>query len=135
MAIRYRYNNKFYSSEYMLRQAIFEKTRTAFGELTDALKHDLEIVEEEYDPRDDWTTEQWESSVRSKRDRLLAECDYFVMPDYPASDKDKEVVSKYRQELRDISIQKGFPKNVVFPEKPSVLECSKEYLGLAVLGI
>lgn len=135
MAIRYRYNNETYSSKYALRQAIFEKTRIAFGELTDALKHDLEIVEEEYDPRDDWTTEQWEYSVRSKRDMLLDECDYFVMPDYPNDPKNLEEIKKYRQDLRDITKQSGFPKNVIWPDVPKFLCSDSATLGLATVGI
>lgn len=133
--IRYTYKGTKYNNLFTLRQAIWESASLIFGDLTSDLKEQLGISEEEYDFKDDWSDEQWASWVRQQRDALLNSCDYFVMPDYPASDKDKEVVSKYRQELRDISIQKGFPKNVAFPEKPSVLEGSKGSLGLAVLGI
>lgn len=133
--VRYIYKDVKYDNLFTLRQAIWESASLIFGDLTNDLKEQLGITEEEYDPKDDWSVEQWESYVRSKRNALLAECDYFVMPDYPASDKDKEVVKKYRQELRDISEQKGFPKNVVFPEKPTVLDGTRGSLGLAKVGI
>ena len=133
--IRYVYKGNKYFDLFNLRQAIWENQNIAFGELTDDLKNDLGIIEENYDPRDDWSVEQWESSVRAERDSLLAESDYFVMPDYPASEKDLGAVRQYRQSLRDISKQSGFPKTTVFPEKPSVLKDSKKFLSLARVGI
>lgn len=133
--IRYVYKGNKYFDLFNLRQAIWENQNIAFGELTDDLKNDLGIIEENYDPRDDWSVEQWESSVRAERDSLLAESDYFVMPDYPASEKDLGDVRQYRQSLRDISKQSGFPKTTVFPEKPSVLKASKNFLSLARVGI
>ena len=53
--------------------------------------------------------------VREKRNLLLAECDNQMVEDYPI-DHDKLVA--YRQALRDIPSQEGFPYDVVFPIKP-----------------
>ena len=53
--------------------------------------------------------------AKAKRDRLLAETDYMMMPDYPI--KDKEAMKAYRQALRDITKQDGFPENIIWPEK------------------
>lgn len=62
-----------------------------------------------------------EAQARAKRDALLASCDYFVMADYPASDEDKALVVAYRQALRDVPQQDGFPLSIVWPEKPACL--------------
>ena len=43
------------------------------------------------------------------------------MPDYPSTTDGLLAVKKYRQELRDITGQSGFPKEITWPEKPSVL--------------
>lgn len=59
--------------------------------------------------------------ARAKRDSLLAACDYFVMADYPASEEDKAIVIAYRQALRDVPQQAGFPYEIVWPEKPECL--------------
>lgn len=56
--------------------------------------------------------------VRFKRNSLLAETDYLLMPDYPISEEYLEKVKEYRQQLRDITKQDGFPKDVVFPNLP-----------------
>lgn len=53
--------------------------------------------------------------IRSCRDALLTECDWTMMPDAPT---DKAAWAAYRQALRDISSQPGFPLSVVMPQKP-----------------
>ena len=57
-------------------------------------------------------------SVRAERDYLLAETDWMALSDVTMS----EEWAAYRQELRDISNQEGFPYNVIFPAKPSTLK-------------
>jgi len=56
-----------------------------------------------------------ESSVRSKRDSLLQKSDWTQLPDAPT---DKSAWATYRQALRDVPQQSGFPDNVIWPEKP-----------------
>ena len=58
--------------------------------------------------------------VRLKRDLLLDDTDYLLAPDYPISQEDLEAVKVYRQALRDVPQQKGFPFEVTWPEKPVV---------------
>ena len=60
------------------------------------------------------------SKIRTKRNSLLAETDYFLMPDYPISQECLEKVKEYRQELRDITKQDGFPNDVTFPDFPKI---------------
>ena len=60
------------------------------------------------------------TTVRSKRNLLLSETDYLLMPDYPISDECLSRIKKYRQELRDITKQENFPTAVVFPDFPKL---------------
>ncbi len=60
--------------------------------------------------------------IRDKRNTLLADTDYLIQPDYPISDEDREAVKAYRQSLRNITKQDGFPRNVVWPDKPEVIK-------------
>ena len=53
--------------------------------------------------------------VRSNRNQLLAATDWTQLSD---STVDKSVWATYRQELRDIPLQSGFPLDVTWPAKP-----------------
>lgn len=53
--------------------------------------------------------------VREKRNKLLASSDWTQVVDAPVN---KEMWATYRQALRDITTQDGFPHNVTFPESP-----------------
>ena len=53
--------------------------------------------------------------VRGKRDSLLAACDWTQVADAPV---DQAAWSTYRQALRDLPDQAGFPDNVTWPEAP-----------------
>lgn len=130
--IKYTYKNKKYTSLYTLRQAIWDNEHTIFGDLTDELKTRFNITEEEYDPRDEWTEDQWADMVRRKRDFLISGTDYYILPDYPSTPDDIGAVKQYRQDLRDITLQSGFPRNVQWPSLPNVLSRDK---GLATVGL
>ena len=56
--------------------------------------------------------------IRMLRGQLLADCDYIMLSDVDKTEEEKEAWKAYRQALRDIPEQSGFPWNVVFPEKP-----------------
>ena len=58
------------------------------------------------------------ASARQKRDRLIAATDYLVTPDYPIESDRLAKVKIYRQALRDIPGQSGFPRSITWPEKP-----------------
>ena len=58
------------------------------------------------------------ANARQKRDRLIATTDYLVTPDYPISDGRLAKIKTYRQVLRDIPEQAGFPRDIVWPKKP-----------------
>lgn len=54
-------------------------------------------------------------SVRATRDAKLAECDWTQVADAPV---DKTVWATYRQALRDITAQEGFPWTITWPDAP-----------------
>jgi hypothetical protein len=54
-------------------------------------------------------------SVRATRDAKLAECDWTQVADAPV---DKAVWATYRQALRDVTAQTGFPWTVEWPAQP-----------------
>ena len=58
------------------------------------------------------------ASARQKRDRLIVATDYLVTPDYPISADRLAKVKTYRQALRDIPEQSGFPRTIIWPDKP-----------------
>ena len=62
------------------------------------------------------------SSVREKRNHLLEESDFFMsVPDYPITDAQREEIKVYRQALRNIPQQEGFPESVIWPEPPDCI--------------
>lgn len=85
------------------------------------------------------TEQELASMVRSQRDAKLSDTDYLVVPDYPISPEDLEAVKAYRQALRDITEQSGFPKNVQWPVEPQFLSAKKKKnegsIGLAKVGL
>lgn len=81
------------------------------------------------------TEEELASIIRGNRDAKLSETDYLVVPDYPISEENLAEVKVYRQALRDITEQTGFPKDVIWPDLPKFLCKSSDGLGLAKVGI
>lgn len=61
------------------------------------------------------TTEQLAAEIRLKRNSLLAASDWTQVLDAPV---DQITWATYRQILRDITAQSGFPTNVTWPIKP-----------------
>ena len=54
--------------------------------------------------------------IRAERNKKLVESDWSQVVDTPQTIKDKW--APYRQQLRDLTTQVGFPQNVVWPVKP-----------------
>tara|TARA_R100000406_G_scaffold95277_2_gene89102 strand:+ start:808 stop:1158 length:351 start_codon:yes stop_codon:yes gene_type:complete len=59
-------------------------------------------------------TNRLSDQVRTERDRLLAETDWWASSDLTMT----AAQTTYRQDLRDIPSQSGFPSNVTWPTKP-----------------
>jgi hypothetical protein len=64
----------------------------------------LSEVEEPFTPEE----------IRQERNRLLVETDYLALSDNTMS----AAMTTYRQALRDITNQSGFPTSVTWPIKP-----------------
>jgi len=58
---------------------------------------------------------QASANVRGERNRLLADCDWTQLADAPI---DTAAWSIYRQKLRDLTAQSGFPWDVEWPPHP-----------------
>lgn len=56
-----------------------------------------------------------EAEVRQQRNQLLSACDWTQLPDAPV---DTAAWATYRQELRDVTAQAGFPWEVQWPVEP-----------------
>jgi predicted metal-binding protein len=63
------------------------------------------------------TKEEKAETIRAERDALLAASDWTQLPDVP--DATRSAWAVYRQALRDITQQAGFPDAVVWPTKPA----------------
>lgn len=55
-------------------------------------------------------------AMRSKRNQLLLDCDWTQVSDAPEATK--AAWNPYRQQLRDLPLQPGFPHNIAWPKKP-----------------
>ena len=60
-------------------------------------------------------TEAEADEVRADRNQRLAACDWTQLPDSPV---DHEAWAVYRQALRDVTAQAGFPWEINWPEEP-----------------
>ena len=68
-----------------------------------------------YNP-DERALEREADEVRTQRDALLADSDWSVLPDAPVTDE--QAWKDYRQALRDVPQQNGFPTDIDWPVKP-----------------
>lgn len=73
----------------------------------------------------DYTTKQWVQQeslaivdVLPKRQRLLYSSDWTQIPNGPLTSEQQQAWADYRQQLRDITSQSGYPFNVVWPIPP-----------------
>ena len=73
----------------------------------------------------DWTTHQWVldpvaagNAVVKKRDALLYKSDWTQIPNNPLTPEVQNQWAVYRQQLRDVTDQSGYPFNVVWPTPP-----------------
>lgn len=132
--IKYNYKGNQYDWLGDIRKVIWNEDRMVFGEWDEETKKhfgvtEVNIPEPEVPPYVP-TDEELADRIRIERDEKLEETDFFVMPDYPSDPKDLEEVKTYRQALRDITKQSGFPKEVTWPELPSVFKKDTDGIGL-----
>jgi len=56
--------------------------------------------------------------IRQTRNRMLDKSDRYMISDFPMSEETRSLWRQYRQELRDITNQPGFPETVTWPTPP-----------------
>lgn len=94
-----------------LVQADSEHFKTVVG---DNFEMSIEAIPE---PTEEEKIAKLSTELRAKRDAELDATDFYLMPDYPISGSDLTLIQRYRQELRDLPQQEGFPY-VDFPVNP-----------------
>lgn len=83
----------------------------------DTVERTYEVVELSAEEIEQRTADQAES-IRSDRAQRLADCDWTQLSDAPLTEEQKTAWAAYRQALRDIPQQAGFPWEVVWPTQP-----------------
>ena len=73
-----------------------------------------------------------DEEARAQRDKLLAETDWTQVLDAPIDAETREAYRAYRQALRDIPEQDGFPETITWPELPSVTKADPDPVDTAV---
>jgi hypothetical protein len=63
-------------------------------------------------------TQEQESEVLTKRNFLLQQSDWTQIPNNPLTPEVQNEWAVYRQELRDVTSQSGYPFNVIWPTPP-----------------
>jgi hypothetical protein len=77
-------------------------------------------------PLFDYETKTWSEDIRritndvlTKRKNFLINTDWTQLPNNPLTTEKQIAWANYRQELRDITIQSGYPSNITWPTKPN----------------
>ena len=71
------------------------------------------------------------AQARAQRDNLLADCDWTQVLDAPIDSATREAYRAYRQALRDIPDQEGFPDTITWPELPATTKAAPDPVDTA----
>jgi hypothetical protein len=58
------------------------------------------------------------TAIRAERDKLIDSCDWMAIKAFEGGTTVSAEWATYRQALRDVSAQEGFPNDITWPEKP-----------------
>ena len=58
------------------------------------------------------------TAARAERDKLIASCDWMAIKAFEGGTTVSTEWATYRQALRDVTDQAGFPNDITWPEKP-----------------
>lgn len=124
--IVYKFNGQVYDNPHAVRRAIGAgEQKLAFGKCETAedwLKYGVSVESIDVEVKaTEQTDEQLASSARERRNRMLRESDFMVLPDAPCTEKERAEITAYRQQLRDITRQEDWPKIINWPQIPDVL--------------
>ena len=70
--------------------------------------------------------------ARAQRDKLLADTDWTQVLDAPIDAETRDAYRAYRQALRDIPEQEGFPDTITWPELPVTTKAAPDPVDTAV---
>lgn len=119
MATKFKYNGNTFSWLDAVRQAIWENEQIAFGDFNDAMMQKFGVEKTEYNPEDEMTDEQLAERRRCERDAKLRATDKYLLPDFPGiTPESLENIKMYREALRNVPEQAGFPRQIIWPEVP-----------------
>ena len=99
----------------MVDQSLFNICEEGMLRITHNLETQETTVVEHTEPRYVPTTEEKAARQREKRNSELKLSDWTQLSDAPV---DQSAWATYRQSLRDVPSQAGFPDNVTWPTKP-----------------
>lgn len=114
----FKYKDIEYKTESSLRKVIWFKERLALPKMTEEQWKEFGV--EIYDKELEVSEEELAKQVRAKRDSLLRASDVYLVNDYPISTTSLEQIKAYRQALRDLPEDLGFPSNITWPELPEI---------------
>jgi hypothetical protein len=57
------------------------------------------------------------ATIRKDRTGILSITDYSQLDDFPGSANEKLLITQFRQSLRDLPLQPGFPWRVIWPDR------------------
>lgn len=97
-------------TKYAVKKQLPELTDGAWVLGWDVIEKNAENLAEE-------ETQEAEN-MRASRSKKLTFCDWTQLPDAPLTAEKKQEWAFYRQQLRDITSQSGFPWEVIWPTKP-----------------
>lgn len=79
----------------------------------------------------EYTADQLSSMARSRRNSLLTDCDWTQVLDSPVDAATREAYRTYRQALRDITEQPGFPETIEWPQLPAIIKAAPDPVDAA----
>lgn len=104
-----------------------EESKKLFGQYINRVSDDNTVVSEDgkniisfTPPSEKMLAKEAAQVAYRNREMLLHETDFYFYSDYPLSDKKRKALVEYRQALRDITKQSGWPRDIQWPEKPKI---------------
>lgn len=104
------------STEQQYEYETYSERRLWIPDLDEYLANHFDDI---FDKIEQYANDKKADEARAKRDKMLESCDYLMTLDYPISADAREQWRAYRQALRDIPQQEGFPDNIEWPVKPT----------------
>lgn len=99
---------------------LIDRANVEFPSIPRERLREMDVTEEEFQVllNPPPTAEEQAAAIRAQRDALLTACDWTQLPDSPLAAETKAAWAAYRQNLRDITGQAGFPGSVTWPQAP-----------------